>query len=362
MQSCAAGPARRCCQAGRAPGRSNQYRLRPRCQDQWENDVHRRLALAALAFFAFLVPAAGNAAPAIVIEPESGLVIYAEEADRLWHPASLTKLMTAYLTFEALRDGKLSLEDKIKCSEHALSQPPSKIGLPVGGEMSVDLALKALIVKSANDVAVMLAERISGSEAAFVERMNETAKRLGMSQTHFFNANGLPHDEQVTTARDMAILGRTLLKEFPQHADLYSMPSFKIGKRTLRSHNRLLKTFDGADGMKTGFICASGFNVVASASRNGLRILAVVLGAESGGARTARAAQLIQHGFDYYDWKTLISTKLDQMEIDPNAEKTPVDLRPVVCKPRPVARRRKARKPAKKKAAAPAVEKKASAQ
>ena len=200
----------------------------------------------------------------------------------LWHPASLTKLMTAYLTFEALRDGKLSLEDKITCSEHALSQPPSKIGLPVGGEMTVDLALKALIVKSANDVAVMLAERIAGSEDAFVEKMNETAKRLGMSQTHFFNANGLPNDGQVTTARDMAILGRTLLKEFPQHADLYSMPSFKMGKRTLRSHNGLLKTFEGADGMKTGFICASGYNVVASAKRDGRRMLAVVLGAEFG--------------------------------------------------------------------------------
>ncbi len=240
----------------------------------------------------------------MVIEPDSGLVIYAEEADRLWHPASLTKLMTAYLTFEALRDGKLALEDKIKCSEHALSQPPSKIGLPVGGEMTVDLALKALIIKSANDVAVMLAERIAGSELAFVERMNQTAKRIGMSQTTFFNANGLPNDLQVTTARDMATLGRTLLKEFPQHAELYSMPSFKIGKRTLRSHNKLLKTFEGADGMKTGFICASGFNVVASAKRDGRRMLAVVLGeefergadGESGTAHPARFRLLCLEG------------------------------------------------------------------
>ena len=299
----------------------------------------------------------------MVIEPDSGLVIYAEDADRLWHPASLTKLMTAYLTFQALRDGKLSLEDKIKCSEHALSQPPSKIGLPVGGEMTVDLALKALIIKSANDVAVMLAERIAGSEAAFVEAMNETAKRLGMGQTRFVNANGLPDDRQVTTARDMATLGRMLLKEFPQHADLYSMPSFKIGKRTLRSHNGLLKTFEGADGMKTGFICASGYNVVASAKRAGRRMLAVVLGAESGGARTARAAQLIQHGFDFYDWKTMFSTKIDQMEIDATVDKTPGDLKMVVCKPRPAPRRKrarlKARAKAKAKVAAPAAAKKA---
>ena len=319
--------------------------------------MQRGLALCVLAFLACLAsPRAALAGPAMVIEPESGLVIYAEEADRPWHPASLTKLMTAYLTFEALRDGKLALEDKVKCSEYALSQPPSKIGLPVGGEMTVDLALKALIIKSANDVAVMLAERISGSELAFVERMNETAKRIGMSQTRFFNANGLPNDQQVTTARDMATLGRTLFKEFPQHADLYSMPSFKIGRRTLRSHNKLLKTFNGADGMKTGFICASGFNVVASAKRDGRRMLAVVLGEESSGARTAKAAQLIQHGFDFYAWKEMFSTKIDQMELDATVEKTPGDLKMVVCKPRP-ARRKRARIKAKAKTAAPTAKK-----
>ncbi len=278
-----------------------------------------------------------------MIDSQSGLVIYSEDADRAWHPASLTKLMTAYLTFEALRDGKLSIADKITCSQHALSMPPSKIGLPVGGEITVELALKALIVKSANDVAVMLAERIAGSELAFVERMNETAKRLGMSQTQFFNANGLPHEQQVTTARDMAILGKALLAEFPQHEALYSLTSFKIGKRTLRSHNKLLKTFDGADGMKTGFICASGFNVVASAKRGERRILAVVLGEESSGARTARASLLIQHGFENYQWKTMFSTNLDQLALDDSAVKTPGDLRPVVCKPRPVRKRKKAR-------------------
>jgi D-alanyl-D-alanine carboxypeptidase len=290
-----------------------------------------------------LASASASAGPAIVIEPQSGLVIYAEDADRLWHPASLTKLMTAYIAFEELRDGKLSPADKIVCSEHALSQPPSKVGLPVGGEMTVDLALKALIIKSANDVAVMLAERISGSEAAFVERMNATAKRLGMSRTTFFNANGLPHDAQVTTARDMAILGQALLKEFPDRADLYAMPSFKIGKRTLRSHNGLLKVFEGANGMKTGFICASGFNVVASAKRGDLSIIAVVLGEQSGGARTARAAQLIQHGFDFYGWKQMFSAKLDQIAVDQSASAAPADMRNTVCKPRLAKKRKKPR-------------------
>ncbi len=283
---------------------------------------------------ASLIPLAAQAGPALVIEPKSGLVLYSEDADRLWHPASLTKLMTAYLAFEALRDGKLSLEDKVTCSKHARSQPPSKIGLPVGAEMSVELALKAVIIKSANDVAVMLAERIAGSEPAFVQRMNETAKRLGMTKTRFFNAHGLPHDQQVTTARDMAILARTILKEFPEHVGLFSLPSFKIGKRVLRSHNRLLRTFDGADGMKTGFICASGFNVVASATRNDLRVMAVVLGEKSSRARNARAARLIQHGFDFYGWKSMFSTKLEQMASDSPAHAKPTDLRPVVCRPR----------------------------
>ncbi len=294
------------------------------------------------AFLASGLNLSAKAGPALVIEPKSGLVIYAEDADRVWHPASLTKLMTAYITFEALRDGKLSLADKVTCSKHAHSQPPSKIGLPVGAEISVELALKALIVKSANDVAVMLAERVGGSEPAFVERMNATAKRLGMTRTHYFNANGLPDDQQVTTARDMAILGRTIMKEFPEHADLFSMRSFKIGNRTLRTHNKLLKTFEGADGMKTGFICASGFNIVASAKRGDLSILAVVLGERSSRARTARASHLIQHGFDFYVWKTMFSTRLDQMAIDQAAlNNTPGDMRPVVCKPRRVKRHRK---------------------
>lgn len=288
------------------------------------------------------------AGPALVIEPKSGLVIYAEDADQPWHPASLTKLMTAYLTFEALRDGKLALADKAVCSKHARSQPPSKIGLPVGAEITIELALKALIIKSANDVAVMLAERVAGSEQAFVDRMNKTAKRLGMTKSLFFNANGLPHDQQVTTARDMAILGRAILKEFPEHTGLFSLPSFKIGKRVVRSHNKLLKTFKGADGMKTGFICASGYNIVASATRGDLSVMAVVLGDKSSRARNARASQLIQHGFDFHDWKTLFSTKLEQMAID-MAKATPGDMRPVVCKARAKVKKRR-KKRARKKA------------
>ncbi len=306
------------------------------------------LRSAVVALLLGILPRAATAGPALVIEPKSGLVIYAEDADNVWHPASLTKLMTAYIAFEDLRDGKLALSDKVSCSEHAREQPPSKIGLPVGGELTVELALKALIVKSANDVAVMIAERIGGSEPAFVERMNKTAQRLGMTRTRYLNANGLPNDGQVTTARDMAILGRAIMKEFPEHADLFSMPSFKIGNRTLRTHNKLLKTFEGAEGMKTGFICASGFNIVASAKRGELSMIAVVLGEPSSGARTARASRLLQYGFDFYGWKTMFAASVDQMAIDQTAVATPGDMAAVVCKPRKVKRRGKSRKSAKK--------------
>jgi D-alanyl-D-alanine carboxypeptidase len=301
-----------------------------------------------------------EAGPALVIESQSGLVIYSEDADQPWHPASLTKLMTAYVTFQAIRDGKLSLEDNISCSQHALEQPPSKIGLPVGAQMSVDLALKALIVKSANDVAIMLAERVAGSEPAFVEMMNQTANRLGMTQTRFFNANGLPHPEQVTTARDMALLAQALIKEFPQHAYLYSLPAFKLGNRFMRSHNSLLRTFDGADGMKTGFICASGYNVVASARRGDRQIVAVVLGERSNSARTIRAASLIQHGFDTFTWKALFSTPLDQMAVDTSGPRAPGNLQTVVCQPQRVYTKQQLRNRVKKRqAAAAAAEKKA---
>ena len=305
-----------------------------------------------------------SAGPALVVDAQTGLVIYSEDADAPWHPASLTKLMTAYVTFSAIRDGKLSLEDSVTCSQHALEQPPSKVGIPVGTTLTVDLALKALIVKSANDVAIMLAEKVAGSEPAFAEMMNETAKRLGMTQTHYANANGLPNPDQVTTARDLAVLAQALLKEFPQYAYLYSLPSFKIGNRFMRSHNSLLRTFEGADGMKTGFICASGYNVVASARRGDRQILAVVLGERSNSARTIRAAALIQYGFDSYDWKTMFSAPLSQMQMDASAPTEPANLQSIVCQPRRVYTKQQLRRLVHKRqqAAATAAEKKQQAQ
>jgi len=257
------------------------------------------------------------AGPALLFEASSGKVLYAEDQDHLWHPASLTKIMTAYVTFEALRKGEITLQSKVTCSEVAQKEPPSKVGLPVGAELTIDTALKALIIKSANDVAVMLAEKVGGSVEGFVARMNETAKRLGMTRTHYVNPNGLPALEQVTTARDLAKLSRAVARGFPEHAHYWSAPNFQIGKRRLGSHNALLKTFDGADGLKTGFICDSGYNVVASATRDGTRLMAVVLGEPSSHDRTVRAASLLEHGFQQYGWKMFFNTTdLDSLPVD----------------------------------------------
>lgn len=247
------------------------------------------------------------AEPLLLIEPSHNTVLYAQDIDRLWHPASLTKIMTAYVVFDAIRRGKITLDTKIPCSEAAHKMPPSKLGLPVGAEISLDLALKALIVKSANDVAVMLAEAVGGSHDQFIAMMNATAKRLGMNRTRFVNPNGLPDDGQITTARDLAILSTAVMRDFPEYNHLWAQPSVRVGKRRLRSHNSLLRHFEGADGLKTGFICDSGFNIVATAERDGRRLVAIVLGAVTPKNREIRAASLLEHGFNMYGWKMFFS-------------------------------------------------------
>ena len=256
------------------------------------------------------------AGPALLFDASSGQVLYAEDVDDSWYPASLAKIMTAYVAFEAVKTGKLALDQKIVASEAANLQPPSKVGLPVGGEISVEIALQALIVKSANDVAVMLAEAISGSEAAFVEKMNETAKRLGMTRSKFVTANGLPAPDQASTARDLALLTRAVIRDFPEFARYWGMPEMRVGKIRLQTHNALLKTFEGADGFKTGFTCDSGYNVVASATRDNRRLVVVVLGEPDGSSRAIRAASLLEHGFGMQGWKTLFNTTtIDNLEV-----------------------------------------------
>ncbi len=294
---------------------------------------------------AVLMPHAVFAGPAVVFDPKDGQVIYAEDPHRLWHPASLTKLMTAYLVFEELKKGTLKPSTKIRCSKNANAEPASKIGLAVGSKMSVDLALKALIVKSANDVAVMLAEAVGkGSEGRFIRRMNATAKRLGMTRSRFVNPNGLPDRRQITTAHDMALLARAIIRDFPEHADLFKMSSVRVGRRVLRSHNGLLRSLEGADGMKTGFVCASGYNIVASATRSGKRLVSIVMGSRSSGKRNLRAAQLLEHGFNTYLWKALFANQtLSSLQVPEGKPRPPVNLRGKICNRRVKSRKKRAK-------------------
>ncbi|MDX2201767.1 MAG: D-alanyl-D-alanine carboxypeptidase family protein [Hyphomicrobiaceae bacterium] len=274
-----------------------------------------------------LASSVAQAGPALLFDAANGRILYAEDLDNQWHPASLTKIMTAYVVFEAIKEGKISLETRIRCSELAHVQPPSKIGLNVGAEMSVQKGLEALIIKSANDVAVMLAEAVAGSQEAFVERMNGVAQRLGMTRTKFVNANGLPEPEQVTTARDLARLASAVFKDFPEYAHMWAMTETRVGKAQLRTHNGLLNNYAGADGMKTGFICDSGYNVVASATRDGHKLVAVVLGEVTGNDRALRAASLLEHGFMTYNWKLAFPGQtIATMPLEPDA-KGPITIR-----------------------------------
>jgi D-alanyl-D-alanine carboxypeptidase len=282
------------------------------------------------AISAMTLAAKASAGPALLFDASDGTVLYAEDQDDQWHPASVTKIMTAYIAFEAIKDGKLSLKTKITCSAHANSQAPTKMGLAVGAQISVEAALHALILASANDAAVVLAEAVAGSHEEFVERMNAVAARLGMTRTKFVNANGLPAPEQVTTARDLAKLARAVVRDFPDYAHLWSTVETQIDKHHLHTHNGLLVSFKGADGMKTGFTCDSGFNLVASATRDGRKLIAVVLGEMTGQQRNLRAANLLEYGFQKRSWAPLFPTEsIDSLPMTPDA-KGPTTVRQTV--------------------------------
>ena len=234
----------------------------------------------------------------LLIEAATGKVLFSENATYPWYPASVTKLMTVYTTLRALKEGAITLDSPLTISRNAAAQQPTKMGFKVGTIVTVDNALKMLMVKSANDIAVAIAEGVGGSIAGFADMMNANARRLGMTQSNFVNPNGLPADNHVTSARDLAILARALIQEFPQYDLYWHVHSIRYGKRIMRNYNSLLDRYPGADGMKTGFICASGYNLVASATRNGRRLIAVVLGAYSGATRAQEAAQLLERGFN----------------------------------------------------------------
>ena len=260
--------------------------------------MRRCLVLMAAVMLVAGGPATAAQEPAyIVVDAENGAVLLHSQADQPWYPASVTKLMTAYVTFRALKSGRLTATSPVKISANALAQAPSKMGFKVGTVLNVDNALKMMLVKSANDIAVAVAETVGGSERAFVSMMNVEAVRLGMASTHFNNPNGLPDNGQVTTARDLAVLAQAVWVEFPEYREYFRIPAIKAGKRILRSPNQLLEHYRGATGMKTGFICSSGFNIVASAERNGRNLIAVVLGATSSAQRSEAAARLLTQGF-----------------------------------------------------------------
>ncbi len=234
----------------------------------------------------------------LLIEVSTGKVLHAENATYPWYPASVTKLMTAYTTLRAIKEGRLSFNTLLTVSRNAAAQQPTKMGLKVGTTLTVDNAMKMLMVKSANDMAVAIAEGVGGSIEGFADMMNANARRLGMTQSNFVNPNGLPAENHVTSARDLGILARALIREFPEDDSYWHIHSIRYGNRVMHNYNSLIDRYPGADGMKTGFICASGYNVVASATRNGRRLIAIVLGAYSGAVRSQKAAQLLERGFN----------------------------------------------------------------
>jgi D-alanyl-D-alanine carboxypeptidase len=258
----------------------------------------RTLLLAFAAMVAASLAAPRAAAEALIlVDVDSGKVLHAENATVPWYPASITKIMTTYATLRAVKEGRITLDKLLTVSHNAAAQSPVKMGFKPGTTLTVDNTIKMLMVKSANDMAVVLAEGVAGSIENFADVMNRHAQRLGMTQSHFVNPNGLPADQQITSARDMAILARAAIKEFPEYDYYWHLPGIRIGKKVLRNYNTLIGRYPGTDGMKTGFICASGFNLVATATRDGKRLIAVVLGASSSAGRAIKAAQLLERGF-----------------------------------------------------------------
>ena len=250
-----------------------------------------------VAALAVVTPRVVHAEALLVVEADTGKVLQADNATMPWYPASVTKMMTAYVTLKAVKEGTLTLDTLLTVSPVAASQSPSKMGFRPGTQVTVDNALKMMLVKSANDMAVVLAEGVGGSIDGFSAMMNQTAQKLGMTQTSYVNPNGLPADGQITSARDLAILARAIIRDLPEYEYFMHIPSIRFGRRVTQNFNQLIGRYPGADGFKTGFICASGYNLVASATRDGKRLIAVVLGSSSGQQRAVRAAQLLDRGF-----------------------------------------------------------------
>jgi D-alanyl-D-alanine carboxypeptidase len=279
-----------------------------------------------------VLPRAASAMAFILVDADSGKVLRADNATYPWYPASTTKLMTLYMTLSAIRDQRITPDTLFTVSANAYSQGPTKMGFAVGTQVTVDNAIKMMMVKSANDMAVVLAEGVGGSVDAFAQQMTETAHRLGMTESNFVNPNGLPDDGQIVSARDLAIIARALIHEFPEYNFYWHVPAIKYGRRVVRNYNPLLGRYDGADGMKTGFICSSGFNLVATATRNNRQLIAVVLGAPTSAARAQKAAELLESGFNRSVFAWLLPALGNVNALTP-IEAAPPDLKDDMCGP-----------------------------
>lgn len=254
-----------------------------------------------LCVIAVVNPAEARRYASIVVDAETGTVLHESHADRSIYPASLAKMMTLYLLFEALENGTVTPDQKLKVSARAAGQPPTNLDLRAGDRITVREAIRALIVRSANDVATVVAEALGGTEAKFARMMTEKARELGMENTTFRNASGLPDRHQVSTVRDLAMLAHALMRDFPGYYHLFSLKSFSYNGRTYKTHNNLVVDYPGADGLKTGYIRASGFNLAASAARGGRRLIAVVVGGKTANSRDKHTAILLDRGFSAID-------------------------------------------------------------
>jgi len=288
------------------------------------------LGLVATAVLALAGATRAQAEAQLLIEASTGKVLHAENATYPWYPASVTKIMTAYTTLRAIKEGRISFKTLLTVSRNAAAQQPTKMGFKVGTTVTVDNAMKMLMVKSANDMAVTIAEGVGGSIEGFADMMNANARRLGMTQSNFVNPNGLPAENHVTSARDLGILARALIREFPEDDSYWRIHSIRYGNRVMHNYNSLIDRYPGADGMKTGFICSSGYNVVASATRNGRRLIAIVLGAYSGSVRAQKAAALLERGFNGggLSWLTPALGTVDALA---PIDAQPPDLRAEMC-------------------------------
>jgi len=283
--------------------------------------------LLAVGFVAAATPAAANSKyAALVIHARTGDILFDRYSTEHRYPASLTKMMTLYLLFEAIEEGKYDLDSKLSVSRNAAAQPPSKLGVRAGGSIEVEKAIEALAIKSANDVAVVVAEALGGSESRVAPEMTRKARSFGMHSTTFRNASGLPNSRQKTTARDLAILSQRISQDFPEHFHYFAQKSFDYGGRTYRTHNRIVTSYEGADGLKTGYTRLSGFNLSATAKRGDDRLIGIVLGGRTSVTRDNHMKEILDAAFDVIEKKPLLISAVHRATPTPRMKPTQAEI------------------------------------